>query len=299
MNKHSTEQNSEIKIYLNSISQFSILTREEESKLFNRLNLINIDIKNEVEEFKYKELISNKRQIKDAIFKSCSRLVVSIAKKYQNIGLPLADLIQEGNIGLLMAIERFDVSKGFKLSTYSSCWIRQYILTAIFEKSRSIRLPINIGIIVCRIKKSEKLLFSILNRAPKTEELAVFTNMKPERLKYVLSISLDVVSLNAKASDDGNSDLVDILEDSKVCVEKTVLDGFCSRKINEIFSNDLLSDREKLIIQMRFGFVGFEKEYTLEETSDVIGVTSERIRQIQSKTLIKLRNQKELQALYC
>jgi len=290
-----------LKEYLKSISKFEALTEEKEFGFFRELELLNIKLlKDDLEVSKQQKesLIYRKKYIENRLYESCAKFVVFIAKRYLNKGLPLFDLIQEGNIGLLFAIEKFDVSKGFRLTTYSFYWIRQAITRAIHKKSRIIKLPTHIYEKIYKIESHQRVLRAFLNRDPSIKELSESMNISVEYLNHILSFKINVSSIDINIFEDSDSScsVVDAMEDKDFNLEEETVNKICSKRINRVVSNKIPNQRNYHIIEMRFGLNGF-KQHTLEEIGKKVGITRERVRQIESRTLKGLKNNKELQEL--
>ena len=272
-----------VKLYLREIGNIPLLTAEEE-----------FDLAQKIIHGKAKE----SQRAKDKMAESNMRLVVSIAKRYSGRGLDFLDLIQEGNTGLLRAVEKFDPDKGFKFSTYATWWIRQAITRAIADQARSIRIPVHMVETINKVMRTQRKMTQELNREPSTEELAKQMEMEPEKIEYVMKIKQDIASLDASIGKDGDEDSVlgDFIEDEdRISPEESVAMQLLKEQIASILSS--LSDREQKIVKMRFG-IGGGKTHTLEEVGAEFSVTRERIRQIEAKALTKLRKHKDMKKLH-
>lgn len=258
-----------IKIYMREMGQFSMLSADEEIKLANRIAEGDQSAKNELVEANL-------------------RLVVSLARHYQGCGLSYQDLIQEGNIGLIKAAEKFDVSKGFRFSTYASWWIKQALSRAIADQSRTIRIPVHMTENINKFKKTERELLSQLNREPKIKEIADAMGISEKQAKEIQSYIVEPTSLDIQVGDDDDTTIGSFIEDTHfINPESAYIKESNGDIVNEVL--DTLSDREANILRLRFG-IGGKKAMTLEEVGKEYGLTRERIRQIEAKALRKLRH---------
>ena len=268
-----------VRLYLREIGKIPLLEPEEEFKLAQKV---------------IHGTPKEQKRAKDKMAESNMRLVVSIAKRYSGRGLDFLDLIQEGNTGLLRAVEKFDPDKGFKFSTYATWWIRQAITRAIADQARTIRIPVHMVETINKVLRTQRRLTQELNREPSTEEIAEAMEME-----HVMKIKQDIASLDASVGRDGEDDdssLGDFIEDEeRVSPEDSAANQLLKEQIASILST--LSDREQKIIKMRFG-IGGGKSHTLEEVGAEFSVTRERIRQIEAKALTKLRKNKDTKKLH-
>ena len=270
-----------VRMYLREIGKIPLLTHEEEMVLSRKA-------------------VEGDRRAKDKMAEANMRLVVSIAKRYSGRCLDLLDLIQEGNTGLLRAVDKFDPEKGYKFSTYATWWIRQAITRAIADQARTIRIPVHMVETINKLMRTQRRMTQELNREPTTEELAKELDIEPEKVEYVMKIKQDISSLDAGIGRDGedgeDSTLGDFIEDEDTASpEESAAGQLLKEQVREVLSS--LSDREQKIIKMRFGLDG-TKSHTLEEVGLEFAVTRERIRQIEAKALMKLRKHKDSRKLH-
>lgn len=268
-----------VRLYLREIGKIPLLTSEEELTLANRV-------------------VAGEKKAKDEMAEANMRLVVSIAKRYSGRGLDFLDLIQEGNTGLLRAVEKFDPSKGFKFSTYATWWIRQAITRAIADQARVIRIPVHMVETINKLLRTQRRMTQELNREPTIEELAKEMEMDPVKVEYVMKIKQDVNSLDAAVRDDEeDSVLGDFIEDEDTkSPDESATEQLLKEQVQGILES-ALSERELKIVKMRFGLED-GKNHTLEEVGHEFAVTRERIRQIEAKALAKLRKHKDAKKLY-
>jgi RNA polymerase primary sigma factor len=267
-----------VRLYLREIGKIPLLTPDEELSLAHRVR-------------------DGDKVAKDKMAEANMRLVVSIAKRYSGRGLDFLDLIQEGNTGLLRAVEKFDPDKGFKFSTYATWWIRQAITRAIADQARTIRIPVHMVETINKLLRTQRRLTQELNREPTNEEIAEAMEMEVDKVEYVMKIKQDITSLDASVrDDDDDSVLSDFIEDDQtIGPEDAATTQLLKEQVQDMLN--VLTDREQKIIKMRFGLED-GKSHTLEEVGQEFSVTRERIRQIEAKALSKLRKHKDAKKLY-
>ncbi len=289
-------------MYLREIGRVPLLTGPEEVALAQRIEagvraeerLADLSVSGEIGSVPPAERAALQRTRRDGdrareqLTQANLRLVVSIAKRYLGRGLPILDLVQEGNLGLMRAVEKFDYTKGFKFSTYATWWIRQAITRAIADQARTIRIPVHMVESMNRIQRMQRQLTQELEREPTIEELARKTELPPHRVREILKISQDTLSLDQTVSDEDDTSLSDFIEDQQALAP---LEAATANSLSEqiMAALDDLSERERDVVRMRFGLDGHHPR-TLEEVGRAFGVTRERIHQIESKTLAKLRH---------
>ncbi len=267
-----------VRLYLREIGKIPLLTAEEELALAKKVK-------------------SGSKQAKDQMAEANMRLVVSIAKRYVGRGLDLLDLIQEGNTGLLRAVEKFDPDRGFKFSTYATWWIRQAITRAIADQARTIRIPVHMVETINKLLRTQRRLTQELNREPTNEEIAAAMEMDVDKVEHIMKIKQDISSLDASVRDDEeDSVLGDFIEDEEA---KTPTESASEQLLKEQVKQILgtLTEREQKILKLRFGLED-GKSHTLEEVGQEFSVTRERIRQIEAKALAKLRKHKDTRRLH-
>lgn len=292
------EEGTSLTIYLKEISRIPLLSSERELEVSKKIVDYQAEIDKiedseseiEAEEYNNKMKLATEQMMryKNIMIRSNLRLVVSIAKKYQNRGLSFLDLIDEGNIGLIEAIERFDYTKGYKFSTYGTWWIRQAIVKALADKGKMIRIPIHMLNTIKKCYFAAKNLAEETGKEPTLEELGVELGLPADKVKRISSIPQDTCSLDAPLESDNYKEFGDLIED---CVGETPFEHLFSIALQDTLDAilDNLSIREKQIIELRYGLNG-TGPHTLEETGQILGITRERVRQIQKKALRKLKD---------
>lgn len=290
--------------YLRQIAGFPLLTLEEERDIGREMQSIRAElgqIETLTDEQKESPGVADRKLTleeslrirKNRMINANLRLVVSVAKKYQHRGLSLLDLIDEGNIGLIEAVERFDHNKGCRFSTYATWWIRQSIVKSLADKGRTIRIPVHMLNTIKKYYFVAKQLTQELGRDPGNEELSEYMNISSGKVNQIVQLSQDTTSLDVTVDEDNYTRLSDLIEDeSSAQPFDTVYHITLQDTINEVLRQ--LSRREMRIIELRFGLSG-DGPLTLEETGKVLGITRERVRQIQEKAINKLRNSAVIQ----
>jgi RNA polymerase primary sigma factor len=302
----SPKETDPLALYFKQISKFSLLTVQEEQIIGEKIVSYRNRLRDLEAAYKDREFDDSYYQEKDAIertlllFKnrminSNLRLVVSIAKNYQHRGLSLLDLIDEGNIGLIEAVERFDYTRGCRFSTYGTWWIRQAIIKSIADKGRVIRIPIHMLNTIKKCYFVAKQLTQDLGRDPSEEELSEYLGIPLPKVKEIVKLSQETTSLDTIVDDGNLTRLADLIKDDNMEEPfELVFSMTLQETMEDILSQ--LSEREMRIIQLRFGLTG-EGPLTLEETGKLLGITRERVRQIQEKATFKLRSLKQLHEL--
>jgi RNA polymerase primary sigma factor len=296
--------NDPVRMYLKEIGRVALLTAQEEVELAKRIDA-GLQAASVLQQLPDKLVAPERRGLewreydgrraKQHLVEANLRLVVSIAKRYVGRGMAFLDLIQEGNLGLIRAVEKFDYTKGFKFSTYATWWIRQAITRAIADQARTIRIPVHMVETINKLARIQRQLLQDQGREPTAEEIAAQMEMPPEKVREIQKISMEPVSLETPIGEEEDSNLGDFIEDSEAVVP---LERASFRLLQEQLNTVLytLSQREKEVIEMRFGLRDGQPR-TLEDVGKRFGVTRERIRQIESKTLSKLRHPSRSQKL--
>ncbi len=291
-----------VRLYLREIGQVDLLTGDDERRLAQLIEAgqqaarrIDQGVDDPAECRRLMRAVQRGERAKSELTQANLRLVVSIAKRYSGRGMQLLDLIQEGNLGLMRAVEKFDHTKGFKFSTYATWWIRQAITRSIADQARTIRIPVHMVEHMNRVIRAKRQLHQELEREPTIDELSERVQLEPDRVRELLRISLDPLSLDSPIGEEDESNLGDFIEDSSAdgpadAATRMMLTQAVGDVLNE------LSEREQEIVRLRFGLDGGQAK-TLEEVGREFGVTRERIRQIEAKTLAKLRHPQRSQRL--
>jgi RNA polymerase primary sigma factor len=293
-----------VKDYLKQIGKVPLLNAEQEVELAKRIEAglfaeeqmgdESIKLKDKVRD-EYEWIAEDGRRAKYHLLEANLRLVVSLAKRYTGRGMLFLDLIQEGNLGLIRAVEKFDYTKGFKFSTYATWWIRQAITRAMADQARTIRIPVHMVEVINKLARVQRQMLQDLGREPTPEELAKELDMTPEKVIEVQKYGREPISLHTPLGEDGDSEFGDLIEDSEAIVPaEAVSFTLLQEQLHAVL--DTLSEREAGVVSMRFGLTDGQPK-TLDEIGKVYGVTRERIRQIESKTMSKLRHPSRSQVL--
>ena len=292
-----------VKDYLKQIGKVALLNAEQEVELAKRIEagLFAEEKINGGEKFapKMKKeldwIAEDGRRAKNHLLEANLRLVVSLAKRYTGRGMLFLDLIQEGNLGLIRAVEKFDYTKGYKFSTYATWWIRQAITRAMADQARTIRIPVHMVEVINKLARVQRQMLQDLGREPTPEELAKELDMTPEKVVEVQKYGREPISLHTPLGEDGDSEFGDLIEDSEAVVPADAVSfTLLQEQLHSVL--DTLSEREAGVVSMRFGLTDGQPK-TLDEIGKVYGVTRERIRQIESKTMSKLRHPSRSQVL--
>ena len=292
-----------VKDYLKQIGKVALLNAEQEVELAKRIEagLFAEEILNSGKKFGDREkremdwIAEDGRRAKNHLLEANLRLVVSLAKRYTGRGMLFLDLIQEGNLGLIRAVEKFDYTKGYKFSTYATWWIRQAITRAMADQARTIRIPVHMVEVINKLARVQRQMLQDLGREPTPEELARELDMTPEKVVEVQKYGREPISLHTPLGEEGDSEFGDLIEDSEAVVPADAVSfTLLQEQLHSVLNT--LSDREAGVVQMRFGLTDGQPK-TLDEIGKVYGVTRERIRQIESKTMSKLRHPSRSQVL--
>jgi RNA polymerase primary sigma factor len=288
-----------VRVYLREIGRVALLTAADEVDLAKRVeagvfaaerlealektDVIDIELRRDL-----LAVVGDGQRAKKRLIEANLRLVVSIAKRYAGRGLPFLDLIQEGNLGLIRAVEKFDYTRGFKFSTYASWWIRQAVSRAVADQARTIRIPVHMVETVNRILRAQRTLVQTLGRDPTAAEIAAQVDMPTERVEEIKRLAMEPVSLHSPVGEEDGSELGDLIEDSEsVPPAEVVSASMLASHVEAVLTH--LGDRERAVVRMRYGLTDGEPR-TLEEVGRAFGVTRERVRQIEAKSLAKLRH---------
>ncbi|MEP6760047.1 MAG: RNA polymerase sigma factor RpoD [Sporichthyaceae bacterium] len=285
-----------VRVYLREIGRVPLLTAAQEVELARRVEAgvfaaERLGLDSHLTRRLMTDLLSitdDGDRAKRQIIEANLRLVVSIAKRYAGRGLPFLDLIQEGNLGLIRAVEKFDYTKGYKFSTYASWWIRQAVSRAVADQARTIRIPVHMVETVNRILRTQRALVQSLGREPTAAEIAERVDLPAERVAEIRRLAMEPVSLHSPVGEEDGSELGDLIEDGEAVPPADLVSaGMLQTHLAEVLNS--LGDREREVVRMRYGLVDGEPR-TLEEVGRAFGVTRERVRQIEAKSLAKLRH---------
>ncbi|MEO9224733.1 MAG: RNA polymerase sigma factor RpoD [Acidimicrobiales bacterium] len=307
--RQGTSSSDPVRVYLREIGQVALLTGADEVVLAKRIeagtlasvHLAELEAGGNMAKLRpadrrqYERIARDGERAKSELIQANLRLVVSIAKRYSGRGMQLLDLIQEGNLGLMRAVEKFDYTKGFKFSTYATWWIRQAITRAIADQARTIRVPVHMVDAINRVHRVQRQMQQDLEREPTIDELAAKVELTPERVREIIRIAQDPLSLDSPVGETDDSNLSDFIQDlgadaPEERAARSMLNAAVEQALEE------LNERERLVMRLRFGLEDGQAR-TLEEVGREFGVTRERIRQIESKTLAKLRHPQRAQQL--
>jgi len=292
-----------VKDYLKQIGKVALLNAEQEVSLAKRIeaglfadeSLHEAGAVQQVDVDDYLWIAEDGRRAKNHLLEANLRLVVSLAKRYTGRGMLFLDLIQEGNLGLIRAVEKFDYTKGYKFSTYATWWIKQAITRAMADQARTIRIPVHMVEVINKLARVQRQMLQDLGREPTPEELAKELDMTPEKVVEVQKYGREPISLHTPLGEDGDSEFGDLIEDSEAVVPAEAVNfTLLQEQLHDVL--DTLSEREAGVVSMRFGLTDGQPK-TLDEIGKVYGVTRERIRQIESKTMSKLRHPSRSQVL--
>jgi RNA polymerase primary sigma factor len=292
-----------VKDYLKQIGKVPLLNAEQEVELAKRIEAglfaeekLNGGVKmDKLTRGDFEWIAEDGRRAKNHLLEANLRLVVSLAKRYTGRGMLFLDLIQEGNLGLIRAVEKFDYTKGYKFSTYATWWIRQAITRAMADQARTIRIPVHMVEVINKLARVQRQMLQDLGREPTPEELAKELDMTPEKVVEVQKYGREPISLHTPLGEDGDSEFGDLIEDSEAIVPADAVSfTLLQEQLDSVL--DTLSEREAGVVKMRFGLTDGQPK-TLDEIGKVYGVTRERIRQIESKTMSKLRHPSRSQVL--
>ncbi|MEV5572931.1 RNA polymerase sigma factor [Spirillospora sp. NPDC052269] len=293
-----------VKDYLKQIGKVPLLNAEQEVELAKRIEAglfaeerlaTEVGTLSEEDQEDLEWIAEDGRRAKNHLLEANLRLVVSLAKRYTGRGMLFLDLIQEGNLGLIRAVEKFDYTKGYKFSTYATWWIRQAITRAMADQARTIRIPVHMVEVINKLARVQRQMLQDLGREPTPEELAKELDMTPEKVVEVQKYGREPISLHTPLGEDGDSEFGDLIEDSEAIVPADAVSfTLLQEQLHSVL--DTLSEREAGVVSMRFGLTDGQPK-TLDEIGKVYGVTRERIRQIESKTMSKLRHPSRSQVL--
>ncbi|OYO22016.1 RNA polymerase sigma factor [Enemella dayhoffiae] len=293
-----------VKDYLKQIGKVALLNAEQEVELAKRIEaglfaderIADDAVKVKAsEQDDYEWIAEDGRRAKNHLLEANLRLVVSLAKRYTGRGMLFLDLIQEGNLGLIRAVEKFDYTKGYKFSTYATWWIKQAITRAMADQARTIRIPVHMVEVINKLARVQRQMLQDLGREPTPDELAKELDMTPEKVVEVQKYGREPISLHTPLGEDGDSEFGDLIEDSEAVVPADAVSfTLLQEQLHDVL--DTLSEREAGVVSMRFGLTDGQPK-TLDEIGKVYGVTRERIRQIESKTMSKLRHPSRSQVL--